>query len=783
MAKSKVSKSTFTQTVSGVVSLKEIKEVNPDLEIKISIIRDCIVLQSQVFQLTKNQREIKYSLSFENEYQKPMGVRLLVSPDVPDKQVNVMESHSQWVPAKEFAKESTAKVQLILPEKLYLTWLNFCRTYTIKGRVICRRWVWSPIQHRFTICDAPVRGAIVNAYDVDRFLWLYFKDKVGSAFTDVNGNFEIKFKWCCWWWFPWIIDRWQIDPNILKKIKELFAQVQFPFPIPLPDPAPDFNFFQRLVAGINQTNSQMNALSEELSSSNFTSLSEQLVKILPSSPELEKLKIWPWYPLSDCKPDIVFNVTQDCGDGDQTIYSELNSQTRWDIDTVLDGVTLIANENACCGSFCCNDPSDEDCLVFEGVGCDGGGVGYPIDLIEQDTASPLLGFAKPGTEDRPFGGIIQLAAVFGDGSNVDYYKVQRRRIYPSSTGWEDLHEDEVGSFNRFHYRGFPPNKKEVVKLLPVAGEQVLRTISRYREENPDVDTAVDPINSEFLVKWITATSSAPLSGLIDGVYEFRVIGYEYDQTNDQLINQQIMAVCPAPGQDVDPAAHSTFRLRLDNRNAIYSASSVHIDTDEPGCDFPNINAVIINEGNTNQKSVDSCGIARVSEGDTISIYFNASDIDGHLDEYFLTAHWDESDVFNVISAGTLEAQTSSDSLVGPHYNNTFSDPTQMSYRTAHSINRPFWYGGNYKVTVTVGATILGNTHKAFETCCAFLLRLRVWKRTTNGCGRIHLNTCEFSFTIIREDLIGNPAFPSCTELCPPDSSNNINRLTNSVAIK
>ena len=778
MAKTKITKSSYRQTITGVVSLKEIKEVNPDLEIKIAILRDCQILQSQVFQLAKNQREIKYSLSFENENQKPMGVRLLVSPDVPDEQVSVVESQSQWVPAKAFAKESTAKVQLSLPARLYLTWLNFCRTYTIRGRVICRRWAWNPILHRFTICDAPVRGALVNAYDVDRFLWLYLRDKVGSAFTDVNGNFEIKFKWCCWWWFPWIIDKWQIDPNILKKIKDLFAQVQFPFPIPLPDPAPDFNFFQNLISSINQSSPQISGLSEQLTTENFTSLGEQLVKILPASPELERLKIWPWYPLFDCKPDIVFNVTQDCGQGEQTIYTELNTQTRWDIDTVLDGVTLIANDNACCGSFCCDDPSDEDCLIFHGIGCGG----YPIDHIEQDLTSPLLGFANPGSADRPFGGTIRILGVFGDGSNVDYYKLQRRRISPSPTGWEDLAEEEVGSFTRGHWLGvFPWIQNEVVKLLPVAGENLLRTVSRYREEHPEVDTSADPSNSDWLTNWITANSSSPLPGLADGVYELRIIGYEYDEANDQLINQQIMALCPPPGQEVDPSAHSTFRIRLDNRNAIYSANSVHIDTDEPGCDFPNICAVKINEGAVDERCVDPCGFARVSAGDTITIYFKASDSDGHLDEYFLTAHWAESEVFNVISAGTLEAQTPSDSLVGPHYDNTFSDPTQMSYRTANSIDRPFWYGGNYKVTVTVGATIPSNTHKAFETCCAFLLRLRVWKRTTNGCGRIHLNTCEFSFTVIREDLIGNPAHPSCSELCPPET--NDNRLASSLAIK
>ena len=125
-----------------------------------------------------------------------------------------------------------------------------------------------------------------------------------------------------------------------------------------------------------------------------------------------------------------------------------------------------------------------------------------------------------------------------------------------------------------------------------------------------------------------------------------------------------------------------------------------------------------------------------------------------------------------------------DQLFGPNYANTFLG-SQGTYRASLPItnaehDRPFWYGGNFKVTVTVGATITGNPHNAFETCCAYALRLRVWKRTTNGCTRIHRNDCEFSFTLIREDLIGNPAFPSCTELCPPNENN---RIASAVTVK
>ncbi|MDH5575880.1 MAG: hypothetical protein OEY80_10385, partial [Nitrospirota bacterium] len=69
--------------------------------------------------------------------------------------------------------------------------------------------------------------------------------------------------------------------------------------------------------------------------------------------------------------------------------------------------------------------------------------------------------------------------------------------------------------------------------------------------------------------------------------------------------------------------------------------------------------------------------------------------------------------------------------------------------------RPFWYGGNFKVTVEVGAPVPGTTHHVFQTCCAYLLRLKVWKRTTDGCSasqHFHYNFSEFSFTVVRSDL-------------------------------
>ena len=792
------------QSIRGRINLENIREVDPDLGLKVAVARDCSVLGSKVFQLQPGQSELQYELDFEHEYSKAIGVRLLVGPDIPDEQLRSVEHHQRWLPAKSFVEGIANDVELSISRRLYMVWLSFCRTYTLRGRVVCRRWVWDPIEQMFVVCDAPVRGALVRAFDVDCFWWWCRRDQVGSDFTDINGNFEIEFRWCCWLWHPWLLKTWQLEPRLVTRIRDLLSQVPLDIPIPQPDPVPDLSIFERLVTGTRLAVPQSIAAAdptpepaaELFSQGNFVQLGETLVRRLPKSPELEALRVWPWWPFFDCKPDIVFEVTQDCGDGEQTVYTETNFQTRWDIDAVTDGITLVANQNACCGPFCCSDPPDEDCLVFQGVGCGS----YPIVNIEQDLAEPLVGYANPGTEDIPFGGTIRILGVFGDASEVDFFKLQRRRISPLPTGWEDLSEDEVASFNRTHYKELdlgggvkilvPKTPAQVVQLELVDGEKVIKTTNRYREENSDVSCNVLPDNSDWLTYWRTSkiTSSidhiaeeTPIAGLTDGVYELRMVGYRYDETNGKLVDQKVMALCPATGEEVDPARHSTLRLRLDNRIMSLDRDTIHRDTTEPNCDFPDIRAVVKNE----DQYIDPCGVVRLSAGDNLTIHFEATDSDGHLAGYKLRAHWAESDSFDVLAVGLRDHTLVGDphSLYGPRYANTFMGD-QESHRDALPAtnpehDRPFWYGGKFKVTVTVDDAIPSSPHKVFETCCAYTLHLGVWKRTTNGCTgpyHFHYNHCSFGFTVIREDLIGNPDHPSCTEICPPEQGQDRNAI-------
>lgn len=768
------------QSISGELRLSGEFKASEDTAIKIAVARDCRILASTVVHLKAGQTRTKFMLRFATGGKKPVGVRLLAGPDVDDEALRSTTVQQVRIPATAFRQGNFKEAILEINDRLYHNWLRNCRKITLRGRVVCRRQVWDRIEQQYVPCDAPVQGALVTAFDIDRFWWWYRRDEVGSDYTDLNGNFEISFNWCCWWWRPWLIRQWRIDPRIADRIRELAEQAVIPIPVPRPDPAPDFTIFEKMVdaagiaAGTATAPSLLLTSAPQPAPAGFTALGEQLQHLLPAAADLEKLHIWPWYPIFDCSPDILFKVSQDCGEGETVIYSEEADKTRWNVNHDLEDIVLVANENACCSPFCCGEPPDEDCLAVYGLGCT---TAYPIEEIEQDITDPLAGYGKPGSQDRPFGGTIGIRGVFGDGSEIDYYKPQRRRISPAPTGWEDMPADEMAAFVRRHYIGppWPLFENETVKPTVVAGETVLKTIHRYRMEHPEVVPFVDPSNSDMLINWKTADDRSnhgnPMPGLQDGLYELRLVGYRYDEENDKLVDKQIMALCPSEEGEIDPALHASLLLRLDNRTWSRSSGTVHVTTGEPDCDFPDICAVVINEdpslplSRQADRCIDACGIARVRAGDTITIHFKASDSDGHLEEYSLTAHWAESKVFNVLTTGTLAGDP--DPLVGPTYADTFLG-SQGTHRAALPVtdperSRPFWYGGSFKVSVTV-------SDAAFPTCCAYLLRLWVWKRTTNGCTSpryFHNNLCEFSFTVIREDLIGSPNDPSCTEICPP----------------
>ena len=53
--------------------------------------------------------------------------------------------------------------------------------------------------------EVPSPAPTSARYDVDWWFWWINTELVGCATTDINGAFQISFRWCCglwpWWWW------------------------------------------------------------------------------------------------------------------------------------------------------------------------------------------------------------------------------------------------------------------------------------------------------------------------------------------------------------------------------------------------------------------------------------------------------------------------------------------------------------------------------------------------------------------------------------------------------
>lgn len=90
--------------------------------------------------------------------------------------ISITVTASQWKNVKELHLPA-----VVIPPFYWHWWLRWCRTFIIRGRVVCKD-------------GRPVPGARVCAYDVDWFWWWRSVDQVGCDYTDENGAFEIRFR-------------------------------------------------------------------------------------------------------------------------------------------------------------------------------------------------------------------------------------------------------------------------------------------------------------------------------------------------------------------------------------------------------------------------------------------------------------------------------------------------------------------------------------------------------------------------------------------------------------
>jgi hypothetical protein len=739
-------------SITGVLDLSQIPQdqFDPQFEFRAVVVRDGAVLGSSTLTPRARARQISFQVSFDPptlpSARLPCPVVLLVGPNVGDQELQSLETLRHEVDLRSAAQPSAAEGgaidvgRLQVSAALYARWLIICRTYTIHGRVVCRQWQYDPVTGRWGFCDAPVPGARVEVYDVDCFLWWCWRGLITSATTDINGNFTISFRWCCLLWRPWLARNWSIDPDIFGRIQGLLAEAGIQMP-PTP-PAPDPLFLQQLAANAALSPSAARGMTAP-GIIDMPASAEALRSILPQSADLARLRVWPWFDWDDCEPDIVFRVTQVCGDQTRIIYSESNANVRINIPTTLN-VTLLANNQACCLPSC-RDPECPECLDVTWVGC----TPWPqISATPVGGAPPpdLRGYAYASSMlDRPFYDTMQIRGAVG--WDVAYFKVQ----YAFNGGaWTDLPVPMFEGYVRSWYDASVHT--HAVPFNPVLknGQTVIITRRHFEDLNPGIPRfggAVIWDDFDTLLWFNTFDYTAKAALLPDGLYQLRFVGYAADASDNLILSSE--RILPACGEQTPQPVD----IRLDNQSLAphlvpgIPCTPIHACTAEPDC---YIRKICVNEGTASEHCISACDIVVLSATDTLTIHFTAScpvtAQDGHLGGYWLRAEYGLSQVFYIgTGIGTFQPDPTFE--VGPDYANAL----------LQGAPRPHWYGGDFKVTIT-GAD--------FPQCCAYLLHLRAWKRTTTGCTDpqwVHANEFELSFTVLRPEL--------CPDVCTDQQKN------------
>lgn len=614
----------------------------------------------------------------------PGPVHVLIGPDrAEDAELADSQTITSVVPQSMWA----AKRQLVL-EPIVVSywwwswWWRWCREFTIHGRVVCPD-------------GRPVPGAEVCAYDVDWFWWWWTKQQVGCAFTDINGSFDISFRWCCgywpWWWWRYRI--WEFQPEIAQAIVPVLER----------DPrielgntsnVPSLEVFKPLLRGLDTSKPLASVPAGQLDE-----IRASLLEKLPAAPELATQRIWPWWPWWpwwDCTPDIIFKVTQDCLLPGTVIVNEGYGDTRWDIPDPLN-VTLVANRLACCkpippcvegdcieiSAFC-----SEEYLALSDVG---GNPGAPVGRPD--------GYA-PG--DRPFSetiGVYKANTFVG----VDYYEIE---YWNTGVGdWTDLPAGACEDFCRYWLQPIFPFPQGAVKFKwETRVDSVLK--SHLVVESREHHEAVSPLPPAAFWE-ISSQLVVPLDTMKfpDGTYKFRVVGWTDDGVG-KVKNGHVLKVCET---DIDNEWMLTFDNRINPPDPSVlncGPPTVRICTKEP--------RAVLNSITIDGNPIPACGVTEIKGN--LLVDFEASDIDGHLSHYALTIHYGAGLEANLLTLpGAVLTRVTGDGE-GPTYGDALLQPWGAAV--------PTWHGG--RMTLSVPAS------EAFPEPCCYLIRLEAWKRHVLG---------------------------------------------------
>jgi hypothetical protein len=672
------------------------------------------------------------TLDFEKN---PGRLTLAIGPaDASDEELFGLQTLQFEVPAKRWTEAGVLKLAtVVIPPAIWWWWWHWCRKFTIRGRVLCPD-------------GSPVPGATVCAFDVNWWWWWTSRQQVGCATTDATGSFQISFTWCCGWW-PWWWWRsrfWTLERSLAERIVPVLQQDPRLFRTSTPTPKPSAELFQSILGApaVGKTAAVDPGI--------ISSLRDRLLERLPRSAELERLRVWPWWPWQpwwDCSPDIIFKVTQNCGDQDRIIVDETFANARWDISTSLD-VNLIAHE-ACCIPPPCHDPREcpeGQCVILSNVCC-----GVSVDNIGGNPGAPAApaGFANPGVAstsgDAPFGGTVSISGVFGALAAADYYEFEWKLASALPAAFAPLPGGTAaGPTHRYfgHKLGGGPLGIYAVAfpIAPIGGKDVIETRHHFEANNDPGSWGitrwwVSDLPCDTLVSWLTEGNFA------DETYELRLVAYDAAGVN--LANRRVLPLC-------DTKNDNGLVLTIDNRvvgpgsghppsapDHPCGGTSVHLCTLEPDTDFVAIRV--------NGNPVGACSNINAKEGGSLEIDFFAYDPDGHLAYYELVVRWGENSQRYILeSCLSLPGATLTPlggvpgipaaAQVGWTYDRAIAQGGPIS---------PIWAGGAMRLHIPDLRCVFP------ETCC-YLLELSAYKRTIVNCdgNYPHRNVSTITFGVV-----------------------------------
>ena len=682
---------------------------------------------------------------FFDESPGPLGV--FIGPEgASDEEMLGLQTISFNVSTRRWADKPELKLQPYRITPYYWHWwLRWCRIFTIRGKVVCAD-------------GSPVPGAEVCAYDVD--LWCFWSStqSVGCTTTDINGEFEIKFRWCCGWW-PWWWWRnriWQLDPLLVKRVGDVLKRNP-ELKLSRIDNQPSLGVFNKILAkdGINVMKSLRASDVGTISSTR-----ERLLQELPAAPELERLRIWPWYPWYpwwDCTPDIIFKVTQDCVLPGEVILEEGVGDTRWNISNPLE-VTLVADENACCRPLPCpNPPCDEgECLIIDTV-CD-----FPFDQVGGDpnpapgtpdgyvNPNPLLvNTVDAHNYHRPFAGIIPIKKNPGDMLGVDYYKVEVFDNDPGVLDWVPLPAGAAVNFYRQYWESATGTRKwAFFPFNEISGHTVVETREHYQDNSVMVSWDIYGADAWWLSTNWNLLVPLDTGKFNDGTYRFRVVGWQ--ESGGSLVNPDDPIILPVCGTQ----EANEFVLTFDNRvindpsshDPTHNCGGIHLCTTEPDT---HIVAVRVNG-----VLVRPCDMVDITPGGVLEVDFLAHDSDAHLAYYYLQSTWGLNQRRNLLEqAGAVV------SVISGGQSGWYPGQDTGNYGSAldQGATAPHWAGGTFRLTIPM--------NEAFPDPCCYQLELWAFKRTVVGSQSYRRFTCDEGF---RWGINGNKTEYSLgVGVCPP----------------